>query len=105
MKKTVFLGFLLLLCRLLPAQELQARVSVVANQISSNVDKKIFQTLSISCLLVRRYSRGADMRRVTRLGSRRRNNNQREIREMRFLLTHKIDEQKAATSPPAIAAD
>lgn len=45
MKKPIF--FLLLLCCGFgaSAQELQARITVSANQISSNVDKKIFQTL------------------------------------------------------------
>src|SRR3712207_6477071 len=45
MKKLIFLFLFLMLYRLAPAQELQARFTVVANQISSKVDKKVFQTL------------------------------------------------------------
>lgn len=48
MKKPIVLFFLMLLCRLAPAQELQARLTVMANQISSKVDKKVFQTLQSS---------------------------------------------------------
>lgn len=50
MKKPIILFFLMLLCRLAPAQELQARLSVMANQISSKVDKKVFQTLQSSLI-------------------------------------------------------
>ena len=45
MKKSIILLLCLMLCRLAPAQELQARLTVVASQISSKVDKKVFQTL------------------------------------------------------------
>ncbi len=45
MKKPVFLVLLLLMFRAGSAQELQARITVVATQISSNVDRKVFQTL------------------------------------------------------------
>lgn len=48
MKKLIVFFLLLFLCRLAPAQELQARLTVVANQISSKVDKKVFQTLQAS---------------------------------------------------------
>lgn len=39
-----------MLCRAGHAQELQARLSVVATQISSNVDRKVFQTLQTSLI-------------------------------------------------------
>lgn len=39
------LFFIILFSFAVSAQELQARVSVIANQVSSQVDKKIFQTL------------------------------------------------------------
>lgn len=39
------LGFLLLLSTITEAQELNARVSVIASQISSNVDRRVFRTL------------------------------------------------------------
>lgn len=45
MKKPIVLLLCLMLSRLAPAQELQARLTVVANQISSKVDKKVFQTM------------------------------------------------------------
>ena len=45
MKKPIFFLFLLFCFRAASAQELQARISVVANKVSSGVDKKIFNTL------------------------------------------------------------
>jgi len=46
MRKIFFIGMITLtLAGQVTAQELQARISVVANRISSQVDKKIFQTL------------------------------------------------------------
>lgn len=50
MKRLVSLMLLVLLCRVGHAQELQARLSVVATQISSNVDRKVFQTLQTSLI-------------------------------------------------------
>ena len=37
----IFMGF----CQLIHAQELQGKFSIVANRVSNNVDKKVFQTL------------------------------------------------------------
>lgn len=48
MKRTILILFTVLLCGVTSAQELQARLSVMANQISSNVDRKVFQTLQSS---------------------------------------------------------
>jgi Domain of unknown function (DUF4835) len=46
LSKKLFFGLMLLgLCRGLAAQEIQARVSINSNLISSTTDKKIFQTL------------------------------------------------------------
>ena len=46
MKKTLsFVFVLFVLVQATGAQELQARFSVVANQVSTQVDKKVFQTL------------------------------------------------------------
>ncbi|MEJ0105253.1 MAG: DUF4835 family protein [Bacteroidota bacterium] len=46
MRKIFFIGMItLVLAGQVTAQELQARISVVASRISSQVDKKIFQTL------------------------------------------------------------
>ncbi|RPD48964.1 DUF4835 family protein [Paracnuella aquatica] len=48
MKKPLILILLLCCMQWAGAQELQARVSVVANRVGSNVDKKIFNTLQTS---------------------------------------------------------
>src|SRR6476661_9289356 len=45
MKKSFLLFLLLFVIRGLFAQELQARFSVLANRVSTQVDKKTFQTL------------------------------------------------------------
>jgi hypothetical protein len=46
MRKLIFLLWMpLLCCATLPAQELQAKISVNASRISSQIDKKVFQTL------------------------------------------------------------
>lgn len=45
MKRLFFLLVILLATKLADAQELQAKISVVANRVSNGVDKKIFQTL------------------------------------------------------------
>lgn len=50
MKRLLTLCLLVMLCRAGHAQELQARLSVVATQISSNVDRKVFQTLQTSLI-------------------------------------------------------
>ena len=47
MKKIIFF-ILLLICYQAEGQELQAKLSVMANQLSTQVDKKIFQTLQTS---------------------------------------------------------
>jgi Domain of unknown function (DUF4835) len=44
-RKILLLPFFLLLLQLTQGQELQSRVTVMASQISTQVDKKIFQTL------------------------------------------------------------
>lgn len=45
LKKTIALFLFCSLCFIAGAQELQARLTVITNQISTQVDKKIFQTL------------------------------------------------------------
>ena len=45
MKKLTVLLFLFFFVNHLHAQELQARFSVIANKVSTQVDKKVFQTL------------------------------------------------------------
>ncbi len=49
MKKKILLLYILMVCGLCSgAQELQANLSVISNQISTQIDKKIFQTLQSS---------------------------------------------------------
>ena len=48
MKKTIFLFLFLAIAGYLRGQELQAKLSVMVNQLSTQVDKKIFQTLQTS---------------------------------------------------------
>jgi hypothetical protein len=49
MKKKISLLYILMVCGLCSgAQELQANLSVISNQISTQIDKKIFQTLQSS---------------------------------------------------------
>ncbi|OLY93625.1 protein of unknown function [Cnuella takakiae] len=50
MKRILAFLLFVLLCREGHAQELQARLTVVATQISSNVDRKVFQTLQTSLI-------------------------------------------------------
>ena len=45
LKKTGLFALLCLFSAAIHAQELQARLTVLTSKISSNVDKKIFQTL------------------------------------------------------------
>lgn len=47
-KKLIFAFIALLFLTKIQAQEIQARVTVLSNRVSSNVDKKIFQTLQSS---------------------------------------------------------
>ena len=48
MKRVLFILVLLCGVTLANAQELQAKLTVMANQVSTQVDKKIFQTLQTS---------------------------------------------------------
>ncbi|MFL5742699.1 MAG: DUF4835 family protein [Flavisolibacter sp.] len=45
MRKTFFLLSMILFASLVNAQELQARIAIVSNKVSTQVDKKVFQTL------------------------------------------------------------
>src|SRR5947209_1282732 len=45
MKKPLVLLFALIIVCALQAQELQARLTVISNRVSTQVDKKVFQTL------------------------------------------------------------
>lgn len=50
MKKILIFLFVVLMSRVALGQELQARLTVQANQISSNVDRKVFQTLQTALI-------------------------------------------------------
>ena len=45
MKKLIVFVFTLCLLHVVKAQEIQARFSIMSNKVSTQVDKKVFQTL------------------------------------------------------------
>ena len=46
MHKKIIIAFIFIVCvREVQGQEIQARLTIVANKVSTQVDKKIFQTL------------------------------------------------------------